>query len=142
MILLDTAVLAYAVGEQHPRREPCRRIFAAQELGQLEARTTIEVIQEFAHVRARRRTRFDATAIARAYTNTLTPFATEMDDLLLGIDLFDRIPPLGAFDAVLAATALNRQAEALISADRAFGSVAGMRRVDPATSALTALLER
>ena len=26
MIILDTGVLIYAVGEEHPLREPCRRL--------------------------------------------------------------------------------------------------------------------
>jgi len=37
-----------------------------------------------------------------------------------------------AFDAVLAAVALARGAEALVSADRAFASVPGLTWIDPA----------
>ena len=65
MIVLDTTVLAYAVGEAHPLRDPCRRLLAAHAEGRIEATTTVEVIQEFAHIRARRRTRPDAVRLAR-----------------------------------------------------------------------------
>ena len=67
MILLDTTVLSYAVGADHPLREPCRRLLRAHGNGHIEATTTIEVIQEFVHVRARRRSRPDAVALARHY---------------------------------------------------------------------------
>src|SRR5688500_7640344 len=56
MIVLDTTVLCYTVGESHPLREPCRQLLLAQADGRVDAATTIEVIQEFVHVRARRRT--------------------------------------------------------------------------------------
>jgi hypothetical protein len=67
---------------------------------------------------------------------------SEQPDLDLGLTLFERTPTIGAFDAVLAAVALNRRAEALISADRAFGEVPGLNWIDPATSALDRLLAR
>ena len=65
MIILDTTVLAYAVGEDHPLREPCRRLLAAHANGSIEATTTVEVLQEFTHVRARRRSRQDAARLTR-----------------------------------------------------------------------------
>jgi predicted nucleic acid-binding protein len=62
------------------------------------------------------------------------------DDLDRGLALFGEHPALGAFDAVLAAVALDRGAEALVSADRAFVSVPNLRWVDPATPALRRLI--
>ena len=59
MILLDTSVLVYAVGAEHPLREPCRAVIAAVGDGTIAATTTVEVLQEFAHVPARRRGRDD-----------------------------------------------------------------------------------
>lgn len=141
MIILDTTVLVYAVGLDHRLREPCRRVLAAHARGDIEAMTTFEVIQEFAHVRARRRSRTDATFLARRYATALALLAIDGDDLELGLTLFERYPALGAFDAILAAVALNRQVDALISADGAFGAVAGLRVIDPASAALDALLD-
>ena len=62
MILLDTTVLVYAVGDAHPLRQPCRQLVEAVRDAHLRATTTTEVIQEFAHVRSRRRPRHDAAA--------------------------------------------------------------------------------
>lgn len=140
MILLDTTVLVYAVGSDHPLREPCRRILSAHRDGRIEATTTIECVQEFAHVRASRRTRRDAVELARSYVEALRPLTIELDDLERGLTLFERHPGLGAFDSILAAVALGRRAEALVTADRAFAVVPGLPVVDPSSTALDRLI--
>ena len=141
MIVLDTTILLYAVGGNHPLRRSSVRLIEAIRDGRVRATTTVEVIQEFAHVFARRRDRGDASRLARAWAALLTPLiSTTRDDLEQGLTLYERIPSLGAFDAVLAAAALAREAEALVSADRAFEVVSGLRHVDLATSALDELL--
>ena len=66
MIVLDTTVLVYAVGAEHPLRDPSRELVGAIADGVIEATTTIEVVQEFVHVRARRRDRQDAAATGAA----------------------------------------------------------------------------
>jgi uncharacterized protein len=142
VILLDTTVLSYAVGAEHPLREPCRRLLQAHADGRIEAATTIEVVQEFLEVRARRRSRPDAVALARYYMAALPMLVTRAHDLEMGLALFERHPALGAFDAVLAAVALNERVEALVSADRGFDSVANLPWVDPTTSNLDDLTGR
>jgi predicted nucleic acid-binding protein len=140
VIILDTTVLAYAVGEEHPLREPCRRLLAAHASGTIDATTTVEVLQEFAHLRARRRSREDAVNLTRLYVVALGPIVTTTAELDAGLTLFGQHPELGAFDAVLAAVALSRGAEALVSADRAFASVPELAWIDPATSAIDRLV--
>lgn len=142
MILVDTTVLSYAVGVEHPLREPCRRLLRAHGDGRIEAATTIEVIQEFVHVRARQRSRTDAVALGRHYVAALSLFLTRVEDLDLGLTIFERQSALGAFDSVLAAVALNQRAEALVSADRGFGEVPDLPWVDPATPKLRRLIGR
>jgi uncharacterized protein len=142
VIVLDTTVLVYAAGVEHPLRAPCRRLLEAHTAENLALVTTIEVIQEFAHVRARRRSRTDAVARARSLMDTLSLLSSTTDDLDLGLTLFEDHPEIGAFDALLAAVALNRHAEALVSADGGFGEVPGLNWIDPATPALDRLLAR
>jgi len=126
VIVLDTTVLVYAVGDPHPLAHRARDLVAAIEHGRLRATTTIEAVQEFAHVRARRRGRADAAALARDFANLLSPLlASDEEDLDRGLDLFEE-GPLGAFDSVLAATAKAGGAHALVSADRGFAAVAGI----------------
>ena len=127
MIVLDTTVLVYAVGDDHRLREPARAIVSAVEEGTVQATTTVEVVQEFVHVRARRRGRSDAAGLGRAYATLLSPLLQPSEEqLVAGLRLFEREEALGAFDAVLAATAIAEHAEALVSADRSFSGVRGL----------------
>ena len=131
MIILDTTVLVYSVGEDHRLREPCRDLLSAVSAG-LDATTTPEVIQEFLHVRSRRRSRSDATTLAEHFVRLLAPL-TVIDERALaeGIETFRTNDRLGAFDAVLASVA-RRAGASLASADRAFGAVSGLSWLDPA----------
>lgn len=61
-------------------------------------------------------------------------------DLERGLELYRRLDRLGAFDAVLAAAALGRQATALVSADVAFSAVPGLTAVVPDEAGVRALL--
>jgi hypothetical protein len=56
------------------------------------------------------------------------------------VRLFEKHPELGAFDAVLAATAVAHEASALLSADTDFRVVRGLRHVVPGTDAFEELL--
>ncbi len=141
MILLDTTILVYAVGAEHPARDPSRRLVEAIAGGGIAATTTVEVIQEFLHVYARRRPRATALAHARSYATGLAPLlAAGPSELEHGLRLFERNDRLGAFDAVLAATALAHGVEALVSADRWFASVPRLRHVEPGSADFERLL--
>lgn len=140
MILLDTTILVYSVGEAHPLRAPCQRLIVAHRDGRVDGAATVEVIQEFAHIRARRLPRRDAVDAARAFASSLTMLMATPDDLDRGLRLFADHPGLGSFDAVLAAVAIGHGAEALVSADRGFAAIPGLRWIDPATPALDSIL--
>lgn len=142
MIVVDTTILVYAVGSEHPLRRPCRDVIRAIGEGRLAATTTIEVIQEFAHVRARRRGRTDAATLASRYATLLAPLiALDADDLAEGLRVFRDTERLGAFDAVLAAAASRRDhITAVLSADSAFRHANGVTHIDPADPDLSRLL--
>jgi uncharacterized protein len=123
MIVLDTTVLVYAKGAEHPLRDPCRQLVDAIGRGTVEASTSVEVIQEFVHVRARRRGREDAAATARDYAELLSPLlSVTREHLQEGLALFERSDRLGAFDAVLMAASIANGASVLVSADTAFAA--------------------
>ncbi len=125
MIVLDTTILVYALGDQHPLRSPCRDVIAAIGQRTVAATTTIEVIQEFTHVRARRRGRAEAVSRARDYVGLLTPLLQPSEsDLATAMRLFLEHDTLGMFDAVLAAVTLSSShTTGLMSADKAFASI-------------------
>ena len=142
MILLDTTVLVYAVSTEHPLRESCRALIAAIGNGRIAATTTVEVLQEFTHVRARRRGRDDAAALTSQFAALLSPLVTvDGADLAAGLDLYRAHDALGAFDAVLAVVAMRRDGmQGLVSADRAFATVGGLTHYDPASAGFLAAL--
>jgi predicted nucleic acid-binding protein len=140
VILLDTTVLVYAVGGSHALAGPARGLVHAIERGKVRGTTTAEVVQEFAHVRARRRGRADAVALGRAFATLLSPLLSPgADDLDAGLELFEQTP-LGAFDAVLAASAISR-GSTLVSADSAFASVPGLEAAPLDGSWVAAVVE-
>jgi uncharacterized protein len=142
VILLDTTVLVYAKGEDHPLRDPCRGLIAAIADRNIEATTTVEVIQEFVHVRARRRDRRDAATLGRDYSELLSPLLSPTaDDLGAGLAIFERTDALGAFDAILAACGARVGVEALVSADSAFAGLSEIAHVIPDQTGLSGLLK-
>ena len=141
MIVLDTTVLVYAVGAGHPLREPCRQLIRAVADGTVLATTTVEVIQEFTHVRARRHDRKDAAALARDYIELLSPLLiAEETDLREGLRLYEEESGFGAFDAVLAAAAHAAGADALVSADSGFADITAVHHVVPDAEGVRQLL--
>ena len=141
MILLDTTVLVYAKGAEHPLRDPCRRLIEAITDDRLQATTTVEAIQEFVHVRSRRRGRTDAVALGNDYADLLSPLlSVTAEHLRRGLSIFERAEDLSAFDAVLAAAALSASAKALVSADSAFALVPALPHVIPDDHGVRGLL--
>lgn len=132
MIVLDTTILVYAAGQDHPLVGPCRELVEAIGAGDAVATTTVEVLQEFAHLRSRRRGRRHAADLTRQFATLLGPTLPLQDaDVERGLELFTLHDRVGAFDAVLAAAAI-RVGGTLASADRAFAEVVGLRHLDPA----------
>ncbi len=143
MIVLDTTVLIYAVGGEHRFREPCRQLVSAIEAGDFRATTTPEVIQEFVHVRAKRRGRHDAVELGAAFADLLSPLlVVDEPALRAGLRLFADGERVGSFDAVLAAVALDRDASALVSADGGFAQVKNLRHVVPDMAGVATLTGR
>jgi predicted nucleic acid-binding protein len=142
VIALDTTVLMYAVGTEHTLRAPCRQIVQAIADGDLAGTTTVEVLQEFAHVYARRRDRASAGALAVAYATLLAPLLRpEREDLARGMALFESSSVLGAFDAVFAATVIGApHVTALVSADRAFAAIPELAHINPSDADALATL--
>ncbi len=141
MIVLDTTVLVYAKSAEHPLRNPCRRLVEAIAAGEVEATTSVEAIQEFTHVRARRRDRSDAASLGRDYARLLSPLLeVTAEQLRQGLALFERLERLGCFAAVLAAAAIEVGASALVSADDDFAAVPDLPYVRADVDGVASLL--
>jgi uncharacterized protein len=133
--LYDTAVFVYALGLEHPYRDPCRRIVAAARDGSVRGEASVELVQELAHVLCRRGgDRVRAVRLAGAAAELFRLHELSPSDLHLAMALMSEHAPLDSRDAVFAATALNRGVGVILSPDRAFDSVPGLERVDPRAS--------
>lgn len=128
MILLDSNVLIYATGSAHPMRDAAVALLGCAHEGHM--RVTPRVLEEFAHVYARRgRPRPGAVELVGEWSAALGPVehASE-EDLAVGFDLWASHDRLDLADAVLSAIALRHGAQ-LVSADAAFADVVGLRFV-------------
>lgn len=131
--LYDTSIFVYALGADHPYREPCREIVHRAAAGELQGEASADLLKELAHQRARRTgDRHDAAKAVRNVAKLAWWHPLEPSDVQRGIDLFEAHGDLGARDAVFAALALNRGIDAILATDRAFDEVDGLERIDPA----------
>jgi len=131
-VVLDTAVFVYAVGGEHPYREPCRAIVDRARLRFLSAAVSADLLQEFVHYRARRTgDRADAVRQAGEIPSFCRVLDVTLADARAALDLFAKHKRLDARDAVFAAAALARDIGHILSPDRAFDDVPGLVRVDP-----------
>ena len=129
--LVDTAVLAYAVGADHPLRAGCRRIVEAAGAGDLELHASVEMVQEFVFHRMRRGDRRTAIKQARDVAALCVLHDFDRAVLQTALDLIADSDDIGGRDAVHAATALRHGLSTIISPDRAFDDIPGLHRVDP-----------
>ena len=130
----DTAIFLYAVGDDHPYRNPCRRLVSLASEGKLRGEASVELLQEFVHVRWRSRGHREQ-AVREAADIAAVLFALHdltQADLRLALSLFGRTEGLSMRDAIHAGTALNRGVELIVSPDGHFDEVPGLTRIDPA----------
>ena len=129
---IDTAVLMYAAGAEHPLREPCRRVMLAIGSGALAAVTSVEVVQELLHRFIAIRRVEVGRQLASDAMDTFAPVLPISHALMRRVpDLAARYPTLAARDLVHVATCVHEGITEIVSPDRAFDQVAEIRRLDP-----------
>ncbi|MGH2446568.1 MAG: type II toxin-antitoxin system VapC family toxin [Candidatus Limnocylindria bacterium] len=135
-VFIDTAVIMYAVGAEHPLKAPSAEILRRVADGRLRGTTSAEVIQEIVHrfVHARRPEQAAQIAShALAIFSPVIPVGTEVVERLPG--LIGRYPSLAARDLVHVATCLQERIETIVSPDRGFDAVVELVRLDPSDPA-------
>lgn len=130
---IDTAVLMYAAGVEHPLRGPCRRIMLGIRSGLFDAVTSAEVVQEVLHRFIAIRRADVGAQLASDTMDTFAPVLPITHALMRRVpDLATRYPTLAARDLVHVATCVHEGITEIVSPDRAFDEVAELRRLDPA----------
>lgn len=139
--LFDTSVFIYALGGEHPYREPCRAILREIKSGRIVSEASVELIHEFAHVRCRHgvsraaaaEDALDIAGASRLHTVTSS-------DIERALELWSEHERLDMRDAIFAAQALGRGIDAILSPDRGFDGIPGLERIDPTDAAALASL--
>jgi len=110
-------------------RAPCLEILEATGDGQVEGRTSTAVLEAVWHVELSGRTAVSRglARYAHALMAPLLPVTEEAFALALTLNA----PALGANDRLHVGTCLAHGIALIVSADRGFDRVAGIRRLDP-----------
>ena len=119
MIFVDTNVIMYAVGREHPLRPEAQAFFQESLVSNEALVTSAEVLQELLHayLRAGRLDTLDAAlSLARARITTVWP--VEAEDVDLARLLVDRHPGLGARDLLHVACCSRRNVTRIRTFDR------------------------
>lgn len=132
-VAVDTNVFLYALGKAHSLRDPCRAILAAAGEGRLHLTISVEVIQEYAHVRLRRgvpaaQVLDEATGISEL----CEVVALDTELMLEALSHVAANDCLHVRDGIIAAAVARADLDELVTADRAFDEATGITRLDPA----------
>jgi predicted nucleic acid-binding protein len=131
-IFVDTAVMMYAAGREHPLREPCRRLLEGVVAGSVTAVTSVEVVQEIVHRYVSIGQPALAVSVARSTLDLFAPVLPITHALMRRVsDLTRRYPLLAARDLVHVATCIHEGINEIVSPDRGFDAVTELRRIDP-----------
>lgn len=131
-VFVDTSVIMYAAGREHPMRDACVRIMQAIDQRTIEATTSTEVVQEVLH-RFLSINRPDiARSLASSTLDTFAPVLPITHALMRRVpDLAARYPSLAARDLIHVATCIHEGISEIISTDRGFDAVQEVRRIPP-----------
>ena len=130
MILIDSNIPMYLVGEAHPHKAGAQRMLERLVLGSRRLVSDAEVLQEILHryVAIRRR-----DAIQPAFEALLgivdEVFPVTMSTVTRARDIVLGTPALSARDAVHVAVMEEHGVEEILSFDRGFDGVPGVRRI-------------
>lgn len=129
MLLVDTNVPIYATGASHAYKESSERILTQVATGALRANMDVEALQEVLYVYAARQARkkgFDTVDdLLIIFPNPIPIGREEIEEAR---DLMRRYSFLGARDAIHAAVVRLHSLDGIISADRVFDRIAGVKR--------------
>ena len=132
-VFIDTAVIMYAAGGDHPLRDPSRRVLSRVGVGEVDGVISAEVIQEilrrFISIRRPEIGRDQATD-AMDFFGPVLPITHAV--MRRVPDLVMKYPSLDARDLVHVATCINEGITTIASPDCGFDQVAEIRRIDPA----------
>lgn len=132
MIFVDTSILMYAAGADHPLQRPCREIVHRIGNRAIPAATSAEVVQEILHRYLSIDRAAGGIALAEQTMDLFAPVLPVTHALMRRIpDLARRYPDLSARDVIHVATCIHEGISEILSTDRGFDAVREIRRIAP-----------
>lgn len=133
MILVDSNILMYAAGADHPHKAPSVALLERIASGEVDGAVDAEVLREILHrYRALRRWQegSELYALVRSIFTIVLPITAPVLDEAR--DLLERHPHLMARDALHAAVARRETGGEIYSFDQDFDAIEGISRRVPA----------
>ncbi|MBE3587423.1 MAG: type II toxin-antitoxin system VapC family toxin [Thermoanaerobacteraceae bacterium] len=132
MFLIDTNIFIYAAGKEHPLKRSCatiyHRILAEPEQYVIDT----EVLQEILHVFSARRESARGIEMVRNLLILFpNPIPISRNELEKATAFLEQYAGLSARDALHAAVVSVHDLDGIISMDRDFDAVTGIRRIPP-----------
>ncbi|CUU37419.1 MAG: type II toxin-antitoxin system VapC family toxin [Fimbriimonadales bacterium] len=134
LVFLDTNIVMYAVGAEHPYRVPCQKVLQAVASGTLSAAIDTEIIQEILHRYGALQRYREAVEVAEKLIALVSVvYSVTLDDMRRAMEIFRQYASQGvhARDAIHAAIILGHSIPYIVSADRHFDLIPEVRRLDP-----------
>ena len=132
MRLLDTNISVYADGRDHPYRDSCNRIIEWLESDARNYVTNTEILQEILHVYNSRREMSRGIRLVENLLRLLPAvIPITATEIRTAVRLLRETPGLSSRDAIHAAVVIEHGLEGIVSADRIFERIVGIRRYDP-----------
>ena len=129
---IDTAVIMYAAGSEHPLKGSCQAILMRIADGELDAVISVEVVQEIVHRFMALGRIAQGASIARDALDLFAPVLPITHATMRRMtELVEAHPTLAARDLVHVATCLQEGISDIVSPDRGFDSVPEIRRLAP-----------
>ena len=131
MRLIDTNVIVYAVGSVHPLKQVADRILSDIAAGTLAANLDVETLQEVLYLYSSRGERKKGfRTIEHLLMLFPNPFPIGREEIERARDLMMEHSFLGARDGIHAAVVQTHDLEGIVTADKVFDRIKGLKRFD------------
>ena len=131
MLLLDANIPMYAEGRQHRYRQPCRRVMELARGNASAYCIDTETLQEILYVYFSRGETVRGIGVARDLLGmfpAIIPITAA--EIRTAMRLLAKTPGIEARDAIHTAVVVGHGLEGIVSADRDFDRIPGLRRFD------------
>jgi uncharacterized protein len=132
ILFIDTNIVMYAVGAEHPLKAPSVSLLDAIARGRIRAVTSVEVHQEILHRYSALGQRDRAVEVCVSFLEIVPDvLPVTRDDINTALTLHREHPALPTRDIVHLATMHRHGIHHIVSADRHFDLVSDLSRIDP-----------